>query len=166
VPRQAELSLLLSEMTDKAEVRVKSVYLPDVALRDAVMANPAIERMQARIKNNPASATFQARLHLGELAAAGIEGVKKADERAILDELSARASAARTLAATGEHVAVHAAFLVEEGRLADFDAAVDRIATAQTRRMRFELVGPLAPWDFVELGPIGEAANSISSGRL
>jgi len=50
-----------------------------------------------------------------------------------------------------ERMAVNASFLVEEARLREFDAELDRVAESHGGRLQFKETGPLPPHSFVEL---------------
>jgi hypothetical protein len=62
------------------------------------------------------------------------------------------------LPARSDTVALSAAFLVDTRRRRRFDDAVGKLATEQEDRMTFRVVGPLPPWDFVDLD-LGEAVG-------
>jgi hypothetical protein len=50
-----------------------------------------------------------------------------------------------------EHQVLRASFLVDRGRLDDFDAAMNELERSEDGRMRFRYVGPLPPHSFVSL---------------
>ena len=149
-PNHEELSLLLDELGDKAELRLKATYVGDVALRDAVDGNRSIRRLQERIRSRGEAASYHDRIQLGELVAAGLERVKADEAEEIMDRLGRHAVSTLVLPSRRDDVAVHAAFLVEGIRRQRFDDAVDALAKSLSHRLSFELVGPLAPWDFVD----------------
>lgn len=148
-PNGAELSVLLDEMAGKAELRLKATYLGDVALQEAVAGSSSIRRLQEKVRSRGEAASYHDRIQLGELVLAALEQIKAAETAEILDRLGRHAVAAMTLNARRDDVAVHAAFLVDDATRARFDQAVDALAEDLGHRMSFELVGPLAPWDFV-----------------
>lgn len=149
-PNHEELSLLLDEMAGKAELRLKATYVGDVALKDAVEGNGSIRRLQERIRSRGDAASYHDRIQLGELVAARLERIKAGEAAEIVDRLRRHVASTLVLPSRREDVAVHAAFLVEGARRQRFEAAVDALAKDLSQRMSFELVGPLAPWDFVD----------------
>ncbi len=149
-PNLIELSLLLDEMADKAELRLKVTYVGDVALRDAVANNRSIPRLQQRIRSRGEAASYHDRIQLGEMVAAGLEQIKGDDVAEIIDRLGHHAVSTLVLRSRRDEVAVHAAFLVDGAMRQRFDDAVDALAQELSHRLNFHLVGPLAPWDFVD----------------
>ncbi|MDQ6838840.1 MAG: GvpL/GvpF family gas vesicle protein [Actinomycetota bacterium] len=143
------LSLLVDEMAAKAEHRLKATYLGDVALRDAVDANPSIRRLQQKVRSLGEAASYHHRIQLGELVSAGLEQVKADDAAMILGRLRSWAVSTLVLPARRDDVAVHVAFLVDVATVQRFDEAIDAVAEEFGHRMSFEVIGPLAPWDFV-----------------
>jgi hypothetical protein len=149
-PNGGELSRLLDDLTGKVELRLRATYMGDVALRDAVTGNRSIRHLQEKIQDRGDAASYHDRIRLGEMVAAALERIRTIDVDEVLGPLDSLAVDRLVLGARSEDVAVHAAFLVEETSRAPFDRAVDGLARRLGHRMAFELVGPLAPWDFVD----------------
>jgi hypothetical protein len=166
-PNQIGLSLLLAEVAGKVEYRLKATYLPDVAVREIVDASRRIQGLQARIRGLPEAASYHARINLGELVAAGLEDLKDHDAAMILDRIGRHCSLTDVLASGGEDVAVRAALLLDEHRVDDFQREVAQLADEAQSRLHLELIGPLAPWDFVDLGSTGwdQPTGQVPAGR-
>ncbi len=167
-PNGPELSLLLDEMAGKVELRLKATYVGDVALRDAVAGDRSIRRLQERVRARGEVASYHDRIQLGELVVAALERVKADEADDVLGRLDGLAVATLVRNARRDDIALHAAFLVEDTARQQFDHAVDRLARDLGHRMSFELVGPLAPWDFVDqdLGTGQEPLPAgLTSGR-
>jgi hypothetical protein len=49
----------------------------------------------------------------------------------------------------GPEDVIDAAFLVDRDKVADFEEVVEAVGEAAAGRIRFRLLGPLAPYDFV-----------------
>ncbi|MDQ2815185.1 MAG: GvpL/GvpF family gas vesicle protein [Actinomycetota bacterium] len=148
-PNRTELALLLDEMAGKVELRLKATYLGDVALQDAVESHSSIWRLQHRIQSRGEAASYHDRIQLGELVAEALDRIKDDEAAEIVARLGQHARAVQALNAGREDIAFNAAFLVEETSRHQFDNAVDTLASDWGHRMSFQLVGPLAPWDFV-----------------
>jgi Gas vesicle synthesis protein GvpL/GvpF len=152
-PNQARLSELLGQLAYQVEFRLTAGYLPDVALREVVSSNRQIQRLQAQIRARSQTSTYHARIQLGEMVAAALEEVKGRDARRILGFLQHRCVRYETLATNAENLAVRAALLLHEDQVPRFHQDVDELADEVHGRLELTLVGPLAPWDFVDLGP-------------
>lgn len=149
VPHRDELAGMVADLTGKAEHRLKATYVGDVALLEVVKGNAAIRRLRDRVGSRAGAAGYHDRIRLGELVAAALETVKAQDARTILERAMRHAASAVVLSASRENVAMHAAFLVDGEALTRFDDDIESLASDLKGRLTFELVGPLAPWDFV-----------------
>ena len=86
-------------------------------------------------------------MRLGELIAAAVAERRERDSRRLVGSL-AETSEDTVVEATGEYVALKAAFLVSRKKLPKFDQALERIAEAEQPVMRIEVIGPLPPTAF------------------
>lgn len=157
--REKSLEALLSEYEGKVEVTLRGSYEdPDSILREAIASDPEIARLREETRNLPEDATYYARIRLGELVAAAVEARRSADERRILERLEPLAAAVSPDRELPERVVLNVAFLVDRGRLGDFDRAVDAIAGEHAGAMRFSYAGPLALHNFASVAAGKEAA--------
>lgn len=147
-PHEAQLEAALRQMSGKSEFRIKATYLTDVAVREAVERDPSVRRLRRALGGGGG---YHDRIELGERVAAAVARIKAADEQAITAPLDGLPVLLRNLDVLGADVAVHLAALVPDRERSRFEDAVDRLAGEQAQRLRFELTGPLAPWDFVDL---------------
>lgn len=148
-PNEAQLARLLSDLSGKAEYRLKVTYRGDVALREAVRGSGAIRRLRERVRAKGEAASYKDRIQLGELVAAAVQQIGDDDAYAILRSVDRHTEATVILPSQSGKVAVYAGFLVDRGGADDFDHAVDQLAEDLNERLSFELIGPLAPWDFL-----------------
>lgn len=155
--QEASLALMLAEMAGKDEWRVTARYVGDVVLRDAVDKEPAIRRLRGRAR------TYGDQIRLGELVAAAVEQVRAGDAASLIRTLGAQVVAVEELSRKADDVAFHAAVLVDRRRSKAFDRVLGRLARESEGRLTFQVVGPLAPWDFV--GDPGRWAPARVTGR-
>jgi hypothetical protein len=140
----------LRELRRKDEYRLRARYLPDVALREAVQKNSAIRRLRSRSQAGGRVSQGE-RLHLGELVFAALERIRETDAAEILDRLAPHLEAIRTLDDPTEEVALSAAVLLDRRHRSAFEDALEEVGQEQTERLRLEITGPLAPWDFADI---------------
>jgi hypothetical protein len=145
------LSDLLKDMDGKSELRVQASYLPDVILREAVSVDPSIVRLRNRLQGKSPAATYYDRIRMGEMVAAAVEGVRAQDNSSLTRGLSDLAVKTQPLATRSEQIAMNAAFLCRDRDIGRFEDAVASLADTHQRRLKFRVVGPLAPWDFVDV---------------
>jgi hypothetical protein len=162
--RHQLLSSMLADMAGKAEVRVQASYLPDVALRDAVATEPAILRLRSRLAGRSTAATYYDRIRLGEMVAAAVERVRAGDAASLARPFADLAIDTRPLPARSEHIAMNTAFLLDEADIPKFEGVLTKVADEQSGRLKFRVVGPLAPWDFVAV-ELNEEAGSRGRRR-
>ena len=149
-PREASLAGWLERLDGMVEYRLTLRYREEVALREVVRASPRLQRLRRRIEVRTPDATYFDRIALGEEVAAGLERLRARDAARCGVRLRRLARSVRPLTPDGEEVVLRAALLVDRARLGEFDAAVDDLAAGEAPRLTTALVGPRAPWDFVD----------------
>jgi Gas vesicle synthesis protein GvpL/GvpF len=151
-PYSAELKAQLEAMDGKVEITIKGIYDEASILREALAEDSRIAKLRAAIHGKPEEATYYQRIELGELIAAALEEKRAAAAPQIVDRLAPLAVDVRVGEPVHERMAVNASFLVERGRLEEFDRVVDQIGAEQAGRIQLKYTGPLPPHSFVELG--------------
>ena len=149
--RHDELAALLARLDGYVELSVRAFYEGDVVLREVVAEDRTIAKLRDATRGLPEAATYYDRIRLGQLTAEAVERKRAGDERAIVDRLGPLAADARIDANLPERMVTNAAFLVERGRVREFDQAAAELAERFAGRVRFTYVGPLAPHSFVDL---------------
>lgn len=147
----AELRAQLTEMEGKVEIRIRAAYNEEMLFRDIVRERPEIAALRESVAGRSEDAGYYDRIRLGELVAAAVERHREIDAQAIIEALGGHALAVSAGEPSHERVVVQASFLVEQSRLADFNAAVDQVAEGYGGQIRFKYTGPLPPHSFVEL---------------
>ncbi len=148
---EAALARKLADFEDLTEVRVSARYVGDAALRELVAASRRLQRLREAIARRPAAATYYERIALGEEVANGLAQLRERDAETCSASITRHARAERRLRPSDEDVAFHAAYLIEQRRVLAFEQTVEQLAAAQRERLEFELTGPMALWDFVEM---------------
>jgi hypothetical protein len=146
-----ELKQQLGEMAGKVELRLRAVYDEANLMREVVDADQDIARLRRSLRGAPEDATYYGRIQLGEMVAQAVERKRGEDAGKILEALTPLALALHVGEPNNERIVINASFLVERGRMAEFDAAVDEIGREQADRMRIKYTGPLPPHSFVQL---------------
>jgi len=150
-PRKAELEKLLRELEGKVELSVKGFYVEEAILAEVIRDNRRVSRLREVTRTAPQAATQGARIELGELVAAELRSRAHRDATAILDRLRPLALQVQVAEEPVEHEVLRASFLVERGRVEDFDEAMNDLARHEDGRIHFKYVGPLAPHSFVSV---------------
>ena len=146
-----ELRAQLEQFEGKVELRLRAIYDEQQLMREVVSEDPEIARLREATQGKPAEATYFERIRLGELVAAGVERKRAVDTDQILPQLERLAEAIEVGEPSHERMVFGASFLVDRGRIAEFDKAVDEVGRRQAARMRLTYTGPLPPHSFAEL---------------
>ena len=151
-PNQDRFVEALARLDGLAQFTVKGRYVQDTALREIAEADPKIMALRERVRDVPEDASYYDRIRLGELVVAAMERQRDEEGRQVLERLRPFVAdiSLRRLGQPDE--VVNASFLVARDRAKQFDDAVDDVAHDLDGRVRFRLVGPLAPYDFVPEG--------------
>jgi len=150
-PRKQELEKLLADLDGKVELSVKGFYVEQAILAEIVRENRRIAALREGTRSAPQAATQGARIELGELVAAELRSRAQHDANAILKRLVPLALDVQVADEPVEHQVLRASFLVERGRVSDFDETMNDIARQQDGRIHFKYLGPLAPHSFVSV---------------
>jgi hypothetical protein len=150
-PRRDELKQLLSALEGRVELRVTAFYVEEAILAEIVRENRRIARMRGARHSGSDAARFTRRIELGNLVATELRSRAERDANAIIDRLRVLAVDIEFDEEPLERQVLSASFLVDRGRLDDFDATMNELARREDGRMRFRYVGPLPPHSFVSL---------------
>ncbi|HEY2207412.1 MAG TPA: GvpL/GvpF family gas vesicle protein [Pseudonocardia sp.] len=148
-PHLEELGATLSELDGQVQYTVKGQYVREVVLREIVESDQEIAALNDKVRDEPEERVYQERVRLGELVVGELEELRHREGAVAHERLSALASSAIVRSSPDPEQMLDSAFLVPRQRAAEFEDAVERLASESTGRVRYRLGGPLAPYDFV-----------------
>src|SRR5882757_2287564 len=151
-PHQERFVEALARVDGLVQFTLKGRYEQDAMLREIAQADEEIMALRERVRNLPEDAAYYDRIRLGELVVNAMKQRREADGRRVLERLQPFATDISTRPMAQPDEVVNAAFLVARDRVKQFDDAVEEIGGDLAGRVRFRLVGPLAPYDFVPEG--------------
>ena len=153
-PRRDELAALLERFERLVELRVKAFYVEEEVLKQIVRSDPAIARLREATQGVPDAAAYPQRVRLGEAVAHALDARRQHDAESILARL--RPLAEDVVVEESEAaLALTASFLVDRGRVAAFDEAMDELARNHEGLITFKYLGPLPPHSFVSFQEAG-----------
>jgi len=140
---------LLRRVEGAVQFTVRVRYHPETVLAELVSENPDVARLQRLTANQDENAFHYERIRLGELVVEGLERKAAADSGLIEGALAplARETGHRQSSQPGD--VVDLAALVDREATDAFVQAVEESARRFSKRMRYRLLGPQAPYDFV-----------------
>ncbi|GFP30520.1 GvpL/GvpF family gas vesicle protein [Candidatus Hakubella thermalkaliphila] len=150
--RYTEFKNLLRDMDNKTELGVRALWKNMNAIfQEIVDENKKIKQLREKIAAKPSDQTYADKIALGEMVKASLEAKKEREGREILDGLKKSSVDFRTNKIYGDNMILNAAFLVDRSREKEFDNQVDELSTKYDGRIKFKYVGPVPPFNFVNI---------------
>ena len=150
--RRQEFERLLSEMEGKVELGLRALWKDEKAVFEEIVAqNEGIRRLRDSLMGKPPQAIRFEGIRLGEMVKEALERRRRAEATALLAPL--RTITHRTVEnpVIVDRMILNAAFLVEKQREEEFDQAVERLDREHGQRVSFKYVGPVPPYNFVNI---------------
>jgi hypothetical protein len=151
VRRADELRRRLDEMDGHVELGLKAMWFENTAFGEVITENAAIRALRDRLANRAPEESYYERIKLGELVEQALGRKREADSHAILAALRPVVAMAQVNPVISDRMVLNAAFLVAREREADFDRVIQALDAAMGSRMMFKYVGPVPPYNFVNL---------------
>ncbi len=157
-PHHDEFAAALQQLEGHAEYVVRGRYAEEAILQEVLAQNPRAAQLAEQIQGKDQDATREVRMELGEIVSNAIAAKREQDTRVVGRAVQDMVAASVVRQPTHELDAVYAAFLVETGRAAEIEEALERLAGDWQGRIELRLIGPLAAYVFV--GVAAPAAGS------
>jgi len=151
-PHQERFVKALERVDGLVQFTLKGRYDQDPVLREIAEADEEVMALRERVRDLPEDASYYDRIRLGELVVNAMKQRREADGRRVLERLQPFVTEVSIRSMAQPDEVVNAAFLVARNQVKQFDDAVEEIGGDLAGRVRFRLVGPLAPYDFVPEG--------------
>jgi hypothetical protein len=149
--RYSELNQLIGEMEGRVELGLKAFWYEGVIFEEIVAENPSVRRLRDSLRDRTPEESYYDRIRLGEMVEAAMNKKRDEDSEKILDRLRPLVYKTRTNQLITDRMVLNAAFLVNRDQEAAFDQAVQALDADMGRRMMFKYVGPVAPYNFVNI---------------
>jgi len=147
-----ELTGLLKDMDNKVELGL-TAYWKDMTpiFQEIVNENRKIRTLREKIAGVAERQGFKEKINLGEMVASALKYKKEIEGEEILRSLKKSAIDFRMNDVRGDEMIINAAFLIDRGWENEFDGKVRELNSKYTQRTRFKYVGPMPPYNFVNL---------------
>jgi hypothetical protein len=149
-PYHDQLAEFLKKFEGSVQMTLKVYYDDEAVLREIVDSEEEIAGLKQQMREGPEEATRDIRVRLGELVSNALEQRRERDSAEILEPLKQVSLAATVEDLEMEFMVLNAPFLVERDRQEEFERAVEEVAEERGERMRFRLLGPMPPYNFIE----------------
>lgn len=148
---QARFADLLKNMEGKRELGLKAVFREEFIYKDILAKHDAIRQLKETLSSQPPAKTYYQRMEVGRMVEQALASTKKKYQEDILDILRPLAEDVKINNDYGERMLLNAAFLVNRDNEAPFDHQVNVLGEKYTGQIKFIYVGPLPPFNFVNL---------------
>ncbi len=148
-PEEEYFASMLAELAGRRQFVVRGRYNEQAVLAEVVAADPEVAHLRAITRDAPEHAARAERVRLGELVAHALEQKREQDAAIVLDAVLPHVASYAPHEVSGIDRALDVAFLVDEEAQPDFEDALEAVAEAMHERVRLQLLGPMAPYDFV-----------------
>lgn len=146
-PKAKELQDLLESMEGKIELGLKALWIDTKSIfREIAENSPTIQNLK-KSKNT----SYQQKIAAGELVGKLFEEKRETEKKQILEHLIRIAEDLKENKILGEDMILNAAFLVKKTNEKEFDKKMNDLGEKFDGRIKFMYVGPLPPFNFVEL---------------
>lgn len=159
-PRYEEFTHLLAQIENRVELGLKAYWHDGVAFEEVVRDNEHIRAMRDALKGRSVEETYYERIRLGEEVEKALTQKQAREEEAILARLRPQVKKTRTNKLISERMALNAAFLVDKDKEPTVDAIVRDLDEEFADRLIFKYVGPVPPYNFVNIVVNWEAVGA------
>ena len=151
VSRYDEFTGLLEQMRGRVELGLKAFWHEGVAFEEVVRENESVRKLRAMLQGRSLEETYYERIRLGEEVEKALSRIRARDEEIILSRLKLFAHKTKTNKIVSDRMVLNAAFLIDRENGAAMDEAVKRLDDEFNRRLMFKYVGPVPPYNFVNI---------------
>jgi hypothetical protein len=149
--RFGELNGLFTEVEHRVELGLKAFWYEEVVFKEIVAENPPIRTLRDSLVGRRQEETYYDRIRLGELIESAMWNKRTEDSEAILSRLRPLAITTVSNKVITDRMVLNAAFLVEDASQPRFDETVKALDAEMTKRLVFKYVGPVPPYNFVNI---------------
>lgn len=141
---------VLAGLDGRVQFALKGRYEQETVLREVLEADDEIRTLRQRVAELPEDASYYERVRLGELVVGALERLRETDAARMYARLEPTAVEVAAHTPAQPEDVIDAAFLVERDAVGGFEDACEELGKELIGRVRLRLLGPLAPYDFVD----------------
>jgi hypothetical protein len=146
---QSEIArLTLEHVRGKVQMNLRVSYVEERVLEEVVRENPRIAELRRRTRDLPEGAVHPDLVELGELVSAAMSAKSAADAELVTEAVLSHPVEIVERAGGGIDHVTDLALLVPRGAVDDLVQTLEDYAESTHERLRWRLVGPVAPYDF------------------
>ncbi|MBA3062784.1 MAG: GvpL/GvpF family gas vesicle protein [Atribacteria sp.] len=141
----------LRSMDNKIELGLKVFWQKMEDVFKDIASTKKIVRLKEKLIKSSISVNTNEKVSLGKKVKEILEKKREIEAEKILEVLRPKCIEFRRNKIIGDKMILNCAFLVDKSHARDFDDHVERLNKTSEDRLKFKYVGPIAPFNFVEL---------------
>jgi hypothetical protein len=149
-PDVARWTALLEALSGRRQFNVRASYNEAAVLQEVVAEHREVAELRQRTRALPEEVAHPDRIRLGELVSRAVDVKREEDAAMVMQLILPHVVSYAPRQGKGLDHVLDVAFLVDDDRRDAFEDALESMAEAWHERIRFQLVGPVPPYDFVE----------------
>jgi len=150
--RYREFKNALKDMDHKVELGVKGIWKDmESIFGEIAEENKEIKKIKSRLKGGTKPKDVQTKIGLGKLVEAALKNKKNEEAQKIVDALRVASFDYKLNNTMADEMFINASFLVSKGREKEFDNIMEEVSETYKDRVKFLYVGPLPPYNFVNI---------------
>lgn len=146
-----ELHRALEQIRGRIEIDLRVLWNHDALFAEIAAENDEIRALRDSLVGQPLDAVYEKRIRLGELTDAEINRKREQQAESLVESLKPVVVDIRVNNIFTDMMILNAAFLVDKSQEPALSAKVEEIAEAQRGRETFNYIGPLPPYNFVNI---------------
>jgi hypothetical protein len=150
--RYGEFKGMLRDMDNKVELGMKGRWTNmQKIFAEIADQDPYIKETKMRVEDQPGDHDTSEKIALGKAVKASLEEKNDQEGEKILNQFKRMAVDIRKNDLVGDDMFLNAVFLIDRTREKQFDYMVEDVAEKYKERAHFKYVGPVPPFNFVNI---------------
>jgi len=145
-------AVLLDRLRGRVQLNLRASYVSEQVLGEVVREDRVVAELRSRTRHLPEGAVHPDLVRLGEAVAGAMETKRRDDAAMLVDFLAPYVVDEVVRPGRDLDQVVDLALLVPREGVDELEEALEGLAAELHERIRLRLVGPVAPYDFVEAG--------------
>lgn len=142
---------MLNEVKDKTELGLKAIFQEEAIYKHILEKYGNIRLLKEKLATQTPEKSHYQRVQIGRMVEEALQREKQIVKDDVLNTLESLAAEVKTNDTYGELMIINAAFFVEKKNEADFDRRVRDLDERYGENVKFKYVGPLPPFNFVNI---------------
>ncbi|WP_421708287.1 GvpL/GvpF family gas vesicle protein [Algihabitans sp.] len=156
-PQRDTIRTVLSELEGRAEMGLKVFWMEGVLYAEVLAVRPDIAQLRDALMGRSPDESYYERVKIGELLESAVTEKRSREAEELLNYIAPLAHRIKRLDALGEQMVLNVALLLDRSKIEALEETIAKLDGVHAERLLFKLVGPTAPYNFVDLMPTPQA---------